>query len=488
MEGNVLELPPKGKPYRDYLDRDYEKEKEPKCAVAHYTMTALNKEVGDMQMTTFTATFGMLMIRHFREEDQIIQISNLMNEVLTTNMVNSHTNEQPFSEIVVEMFQEAKTKAVEHAMVSYLANIDKFKDQAPADDKTAAQHHIDKFVTNMIKNFKGDVASNLEKLSHHDKEGAKNAQRLSALEWCKPVLTFVRDAVKAAVYTASNIITKGEMEDYCTFAVANDKTLAAERVTTKANVTNLQSQVSAVTSAVAESAQTEQDKKLRLRNLSKAVPTPLSQGGTAEQKRANKAKREGELRSWLNKLFQDASFKCNYNVFIIDPKAGSKQTASAILTASLESDKFKIEQLIAASRKVDSSNPSSQRFTGNDHPCLNIPKFQDLASHILNYYVRELESQVAKIQDAERKKLIDLKWRLDIDKTSLFIDRKTSKNPFTIFFEFRDPTNNLTLMRYIPENNPFERFDFQQDIPNPGTRQKALSDAVYAKRYAAYRK
>jgi hypothetical protein len=39
MERNDLELPPKGaKPYRDYLDRDYEKEKDPKCAVAHYTM------------------------------------------------------------------------------------------------------------------------------------------------------------------------------------------------------------------------------------------------------------------------------------------------------------------------------------------------------------------------------------------------------------------------------------------------------------------
>ena len=108
MDRNDLELPPKGaRPYRDYLDRDYDKEKEPKCAVAHYTMTTLNKDVGDMKLTAFTATFGMLMIRHFREEDQIIQISNKMNEVLTTCMVNSHTNEHPYSEIEVEMFQEA---------------------------------------------------------------------------------------------------------------------------------------------------------------------------------------------------------------------------------------------------------------------------------------------------------------------------------------------------------------------------------------------
>ena len=73
-------------------------------------------------------------------------------------------------------------------------------------------------------------------------------------------------------------------------------------------------------------------------------------------------------------------------------------------------------------------------------------------------------------------------------KPAFLSTEKPPKTPLTIFFEFRDPTNNLTLMRYIPENNPFERFDFQQDIPNPGTRQKALSDAVYAKRYAAYRK
>ena len=94
MERNDLELPPKGaKPYRDYLDRDYEKEKDPKCAVAHYTMTSLNKDAGNMKLTAFTPTFGMLMIRHFREEYQIIQISNVMNEVLTTHMLASHTND-----------------------------------------------------------------------------------------------------------------------------------------------------------------------------------------------------------------------------------------------------------------------------------------------------------------------------------------------------------------------------------------------------------
>jgi hypothetical protein len=64
------------------------------------------------------------------------------------------------------------------------------------------------------------------------------------------------------------------------------------------------------------------------------------------------------------------------------------------------------------------------------------------------------------------------RWQLDISKTSLFISRKTSKNPFSIFFEFRDPTNNLTLTRYLPDNNPFERFDFEKDIPTQALGKK----------------
>ena len=35
---------------------------------------------------------------------------------------------------------------------------------------------------------------------------------------------------------------------------------------------------------------------------------------------------------------------------------------------------------------------------------------------------------------------------------------------------------------------PLKRFDFREEIPNPGTRQKAVSDAVYKKRYQAYKK
>ena len=95
----------------------------------------------------------------------------------------------------------------------------------------------------------------------------------------------MRDAVKAAAFSGSGNITQGEMYDYCNFAVSNDKSLAIDRGTAKSNITNLQSQVAALTSAVAESAQTEHDKKLRLPYLRKAIPTPASQEGTSDQKK-----------------------------------------------------------------------------------------------------------------------------------------------------------------------------------------------------------
>ena len=70
---------------------------------------------------------------------------------------------------------------------------------------------------------------------------------------------------------------------------------------------------------------------------------------------------------------------------------------------------------------------------------------------------------------------------------TLFITRKTAKNPFKIFYEFQDPSNNMTFMRYIPGLNPFDLFDFTQAIPNPGTREKAKVDEAYRKRYKPYK-
>ena len=171
--------------------------------------------------------------------------------------------------------------------------------------------------------------------------------------------------MRAAAYTDTSNMTKGEIEDYCLYKVEKDRGHANDRLTAKHNITQLQSQVAALTSAVAETAQTEHDKKLRLRKLNKAITTQPNQDGTSDQKRENKDKREGELRTWLNKLFHESNFYPSFSLFIIDPKFGAKQSTTAILNAALESDKFRIEQLIAGKRRTGNDLPSSQKFSGN---------------------------------------------------------------------------------------------------------------------------
>ena len=243
------------------------------------------------------------------------------------------------------------------------------------------------------------------------------------------------------------------------------------------------------TSAVAENVQSENDKKLRLRNLGKVITTQPIKGGNYEASRANKETREKELKTWLTDICKEGSgYNPGFSLFLIDPKGASKQGTTAIITVPLESDKFRIEQIISSKRKADRDLPSSQRFTGKDHPIFNIPNFNEMSNRILLMYENELKDQLTKITDPVEKDTITKKWGLHPPDISLYITRKTTKNPFSIYFEFRDPTNNLTLMRYMSNCNPFERFNFREEIPNPGTRQKAMSDEVYKKRYLAYKK
>ena len=88
------------------------------------------------------------------------------------------------------------------------------------------------------------------------------------------------------------------------------------------------SQIASLTSAVAETAQGECDKMLRLRNLDKALQTQLNTTGSFEDKRANKSKREDELHTWLVSLFNKSQYKPRFSVYIIEPKPNSAQRAT----------------------------------------------------------------------------------------------------------------------------------------------------------------
>ena len=133
-------------------------------------------------------------------------------------------------------------------------------------------------------------------------------------------------------------------------------------------------------------------------------------------------------------------------------------------------------------RGNDRSKPSSQRYSGPDHDAFNVPSFKDISRDILLHYTKKLEQDTKHLKAAEQTWL-RLKWDSQPGNKSLFISRKTSKNPFRVFFEFVDPSNNVTFMRYVPGNSPFTLFDFKEDIPNPANRDKARTDEAYKFRY-----
>ena len=112
-------------------------------------------------------------------------------------------------------------------------------------------------------------------------------------------------------------IDVGHMEQWFNRKLLQERELALAESISELKITNLQSQVASLTSAVAETAQGESDKMLRLRNLDKALTTQLNTSGSFEDKRANKSKREDELRSWLETLFNQTNYKPRFSVYII---------------------------------------------------------------------------------------------------------------------------------------------------------------------------
>ena len=60
---------------------------------------------------------------------------------------------------------------------------------------------------------------------------------------------------------------------------------------------------------------------------------------------------------------------------------------------------------------------------------------------------------------------------------------KTTRKPFSTYWEFLCPTNNTTFMPYTPSTNPFNEYDFNAPIANPVTRKHATSDPIYGNRF-----
>ena len=124
------------------------------------------------------------------------------------------------------------------------------------------------------------------------------------------------DIAKAGI-AMGNVTDVGHMEQWVNTKMIQEKNLALVEAINKLKFTNLQTQVASLTSAVAETAQGECDKMLRLRNLDKVLTTKTITTGSFEDKRANKSSREEELRNWLVALFGRCGHQPKFSLYII---------------------------------------------------------------------------------------------------------------------------------------------------------------------------
>ena len=64
----------------------------------------------------------------------------------------------------------------------------------------------------------------------------------------------------------------------------------------------------------------------------------------------------------------------------------------------------------------------------------------------------------------------------------MVVTQVTSRKPFTVSWDFLDPTSNLCFLRFWWGTNPFKDFDFTDPIPNPQVRRAAASNVGYGEK------
>ena len=223
-------------------------------------------------------------------------------------------------------------------------HVAEFAGQAPSD--TAAQQNkvLDDYAK-LAERASHPVLANCDKFSYISGKESENKERKNALLYAIPLLMYAADIAKAGI-VMGNVTDVGHMEQWVNNKIIQEKSLALAEAISEIKITNLQTQVASLTSAVAETAQGECDKMLRLRNLDKVLTIKTNNNGSFEDNRANKNSRETELKNWLEALFSRNNHKPKFSLYIIEPKPNSPQKATAVLTVALEQNRFRIEQSI----------------------------------------------------------------------------------------------------------------------------------------------
>ena len=170
----------------------------------------------------------------------------------------------------------------------------------------------------------------------------------------------------------------------------------------------------------------------------------------------------------------------SFSTQIFSPRKGSKFfEALAYVKFSSPALKFEFEKNFANYKrnntlcKLSTSRPAPP-YAKSDR---DLPSISDIKTKIGLLYNQAIHYAKTKNPNLVFNELS----QSDIEK--LPVTRKEKHKPFQLYYEFLCPTNNTTFMPYTLNSNPFFEYDFTEHIPNPVTRQYAVTDKSYEKRF-----
>ena len=226
-------------------------------------------------------------------------------------------------------------------------------------------------------------------------------------------------------------------------------------------------QLAKLTAAVTDKDNEDCLKKLIIFGLGKHITTAASRDPIT------RSKREEEAAKYLKETI---GFKGPMMIGLTNP-SGEKSPV-AFVTLAFESDKFRLERMIAKAKNEGKSQINSKRFVSEDKPYQNPPKPEEFQSSIKIIMRNQLTKAKASAGSLANKEEI-LETLETYDKIIVdhdFMPRKQIYNKeSSIQYEFLCPMAEKVWMVYKGDKT-FEDYDFLSDQPNPVVRRYESTD------------
>jgi hypothetical protein len=169
---------------------------------------------------------------------------------------------------------------------------------------------------------------------------------------------------------------------------------------------------------------------------------------------------------------------------IFKPRTGAKQFESlALVTFHTTTLKYAFERSFAAWKRE--SPTKNEKLTISRAPPGRAPgdETQKQPKDIKREIATLFHNAIDKAKAEHPTKNIKQEHLTDEQILAMPVQLKTKYKPFATYWEFLCPTNNITYNIYTPGRDPFDNFDFHREIPNPTTRNEAITKPEYKNYY-----